>query len=89
MTTKQTPTLPGYSLTPRERDVLRALVEGKTNKEIAAALTLAISTVHNHMQSIITKLGTHSRTQAAVKAMREKILSRCPACGRPIEESAQ
>ncbi len=57
-------------LSPREREVLRILVEGGTNKEIAAALLIAGNTVKKHVQNIITKMGASDRTQAAVKAVR-------------------
>ncbi len=58
------------SLTPRERDILGLIVEGKANKEIAYELSIAEDTVKKHVQSIISKLGVADRTQAAVKALR-------------------
>ncbi len=54
--------------TGREADVLRLLVRGAANKEIAAALFLAEGTVKNHVTSILEKLGVTDRTQAAIKA---------------------
>ena len=45
------------SLTPRERDVLRGIVAGKTNKEIAAQLDISTRTVESHRESLMSKLG--------------------------------
>jgi DNA-binding NarL/FixJ family response regulator len=58
-------------LSSRELDVLRQLAEGKSNKEIAAALDLAEGTVKNHLSNVFGKLGVLDRTQAALLA-REK-----------------
>jgi DNA-binding NarL/FixJ family response regulator len=55
-------------LSERERDVLRLLARGASNKEIAAALFLAEGTVKNHVTSIFTKLEVGDRTQAALRA---------------------
>lgn len=57
-------------LSPREWEVLRILVEGNTNKEIASALLIGGDTVKKHVQSIIAKMGASDRTEAAVKAVR-------------------
>lgn len=56
------------SLTDREREVLRFLASGKSNKEIAMALDLVEGTVKNHMTNILGKLGVLDRTQAALRA---------------------
>jgi PAS domain S-box-containing protein len=56
------------SLTPREIEVLRLLAQGRTNKEIGREMVLSVSTVKNHVQQIIVKLGVSDRTQAAVRA---------------------
>lgn len=55
-------------LSEREIEVLRLVARGATNREIAAALTLAEGTVRNHLTNILGKLGVSDRTQAAVKA---------------------
>jgi len=55
-------------LSEREVEVLRHLAQGKSNKEIAAALNLVEGTVKNHMSNILGKLGVLDRTQAALKA---------------------
>jgi DNA-binding NarL/FixJ family response regulator len=59
------------ALTPRERDVLRLLVEGLPNKEIAQRLKVEIVTVALHLRSIYRKLGVENRTQAARRALKE------------------
>src|SRR5919199_917841 len=53
-------------LTQREREVLQALGDGLSDKEIAQRLSLSSQTVRNHMMSILGKLGVHSRLQALV-----------------------
>jgi DNA-binding NarL/FixJ family response regulator len=55
-------------LSERELDVLRHLAHGRSNKEIAAALSIAEGTAKNHMTSILNKLGVADRTQAALRA---------------------
>jgi DNA-binding NarL/FixJ family response regulator len=55
-------------LSGRERDVLRLIARGASNKEIAAALFLAEGTVKNHVTNILTKLEVDDRTQAALRA---------------------
>ena len=58
------------SLTPRQCEVLRLLIEGKTNKLICRELELSESTVKTHLASIFRRLGATSRTQAVVAAAR-------------------
>ena len=55
-------------LTGREREVLRLLLEGASNREIARRLVLSINTVKRHIYNLCGKLGVQSRTQAIVKA---------------------
>jgi len=57
-------------LTTREMDILRLMVEGLTNQAIGEALGLSAGTVKGYAHTIIQKLGTNDRTQAAVKAIR-------------------
>ena len=59
---------PAAALSPRERDTLRHLARGASNKEIARALDIAETTVKIHVQNILRKLGLSSRVQAAVYA---------------------
>lgn len=54
-------------LTPREGQIVDAVAEGLTNKEIARRLGISPNTVRNQMATLSTKLGVHSRTQIAVK----------------------
>jgi LuxR family transcriptional regulator, maltose regulon positive regulatory protein len=62
-------------LTPRERDVLRLISQGLSNKEIADKLFIALNTVKRHTSSIYGKLGVKSRTQAAAQAREFGLLS--------------
>ncbi len=61
-------------LTTREMDILRLMVEGLTNQAIGEALGLSSGTVKGYAHTIIQKLGTNDRTQAAVKAIRLKLV---------------
>ncbi|MFD0865653.1 LuxR C-terminal-related transcriptional regulator [Tessaracoccus lubricantis] len=61
-------------LTARERDVLRLLVSGHRNKEIAERLVLSPKTVMHHTSAIYRKLGVRGRAEAAVAAMRVGII---------------
>lgn len=61
---------PFDSLTQRERDVLKLLGRGLSNKEIALALTLTEMTVKGYVSDVLMKLGVSDRTQAALMAVR-------------------
>lgn len=61
------------ALSPREQEVLRFLVGGLTNKEIARQMNYSVGTVKNVVQRVIEKLGVSDRTQAAVYAVRAGI----------------
>jgi DNA-binding NarL/FixJ family response regulator len=63
-----------FGLTPREQDVLRLLVAGKTDREIADALFIGRRTVTTHTSGLYAKLGVSSRTQAAALAIREGLV---------------
>jgi DNA-binding NarL/FixJ family response regulator len=58
-------------LSPREREILTLLAEGKTEKQIAAALVLSPKTVATHIQNLLRKLGVHSRAEAVAAAYRD------------------
>lgn len=62
-------------LTSREFQVLRHLVNGKSNPQIAKELVLSVHTVKAHVCSILSKLSVHDRVQAAVKAIRDGLVS--------------
>jgi DNA-binding NarL/FixJ family response regulator len=61
-------------LTDREKEVLQMLVEGKTNKEIAALLKLGVSTVDTHRNNLMQKLSLHNTAELVVYAVKKKIL---------------
>jgi DNA-binding NarL/FixJ family response regulator len=61
----------GQLLGPREREVLQMLAEGKTSKEIAAQLFIAVKTVDMHRQNIMNKLDLHSVAELTKYAIRE------------------
>jgi DNA-binding NarL/FixJ family response regulator len=63
----QTGNLP-EPLSPREREVLRCLADGMSNKEIGRRLTISEGTVKNHMSQVLGKLQVLDRTQAALRA---------------------
>ena len=61
-------------LTPRELDVLRAIVEGRCNKEICTSLDISEGNVRLYVSRVLSKLGVADRTQAAVKAIQTGIV---------------
>jgi len=66
--------LPGPRLTDREMDVLKLVARGLNNRDIARDLFISENTVKNHVRNILDKLHLHSRMEAVVYAVREKIL---------------
>jgi DNA-binding NarL/FixJ family response regulator len=60
------------ALTAREREVLAELAKGRSNREIARALTVSEKTVKAHVSSVLAKLGVQDRTQAALFAVRHE-----------------
>jgi DNA-binding NarL/FixJ family response regulator len=62
-------------LSPREKDVLRLLVKGKSTKQMAAILSVQPSTIKQALSSLYQKLGANNRTEAVSIALREKIYS--------------
>lgn len=65
---------PKNQLTEREKEVLKLLSKGMLNKEIASALFISEKTVKNHISSIFRKLNVQDRTQAAVYAIKNRIV---------------
>lgn len=61
-------------LSPREIQVLRLVAQGKENSEIARELFISPQTVKNHISHILVKLGVDNRIQAAVHAVRSKLV---------------
>ena len=66
-------TAPAPRLTDRELEVLRLVAQGHINREIAAQLYIAENTVKNHVRNILEKLHLHSRMEAVLFAVREKL----------------
>jgi two-component system, NarL family, response regulator LiaR len=66
---------PGTDLTEREQEVLRQLAFGRTNHEIAEALTVSDETVKTHVGNILTKLQLAHRTQAVIYALKKGLIS--------------
>jgi len=61
-------------LSEREREILRLMAQGLTNREIADRLILAQGTVKNYVTTILQKLGARDRTQAALRAREQGLL---------------
>jgi two-component system nitrate/nitrite response regulator NarL len=64
---------PVQNLTPRERDIVRILARGASNKDIARALALAESTVKIHVRNVLRKLNLTSRVQIAVHPLAQAL----------------
>ncbi|MGW4964265.1 helix-turn-helix transcriptional regulator [Nonomuraea sp. NPDC004186] len=63
-----------FGLTPRERDVLRLVADGRTNRQIAEELFISVKTAGAHVSNILAKLGVRSRVQAATAAHRHELI---------------
>jgi NarL family two-component system response regulator LiaR len=63
-----------FGLTPREREILKLLVEGRNNTEIAATLSISLSTVKFHASSIFGKLGVTNRVEAVALAVENRVV---------------
>jgi DNA-binding NarL/FixJ family response regulator len=69
------PSRPSRSrLTPREREILQLLAEGKSNKEVASLLGISVNTAEAHRANIMLKLDLHSVTELVHYAIRNKII---------------
>jgi DNA-binding NarL/FixJ family response regulator len=66
---RPTPPARTPQLTPRDVEILRLLVLGRTNRQIGSQVSLGPGTVRNHISRIFRKLGVSSRTEAAVRAL--------------------
>jgi NarL family two-component system response regulator LiaR len=66
--------LPGNELTEREQDVLRCMVEGMNNNEIAQKLVVSLGTVKFHISNIFQKMGVDSRVEAVKMAIEQKMV---------------
>jgi DNA-binding NarL/FixJ family response regulator len=74
LVTTENPTTP--QLSPRERSILRCLIEGDSNKCIARKIDIAEATVKAHVQAILRKIRVRSRTQAAIWGMNNRSQTR-------------
>ncbi|MDQ8188015.1 response regulator transcription factor [Pelagicoccus sp. SDUM812002] len=61
-------------ITEREREVLEALVKGRSNKEIASSLSISDETVKSHLKTLFQKLRVRDRTEAAIASIRHGIV---------------
>ena len=68
------PQVPAPRLTDREMEVLKLVAQGLNNRDIAKKLYISENTVKNHIRNILEKLHLHSRMEAVVYAVREKLL---------------
>ncbi|PTT88562.1 hypothetical protein DBR42_09530 [Pelomonas sp. HMWF004] len=75
------PAIKVRGVTPREREILSWLREGKSNQQIAEQLGISALTVKNHVQKILRKLNAANRAQAVAQAMSLQLLDRTPRVG--------
>jgi DNA-binding NarL/FixJ family response regulator len=61
-------------LTPRERQILKLLAEGKSAKDVAGLLDLSVRTVESHRFNLMRKIGVHNKVELLTYALREKII---------------
>jgi len=66
--------LTGPSVSPREREIVQLLAEGKSTKEVAFILDLSIKTVETHRSNVMRKLGIHSVSELVLYAVRNNIV---------------
>ena len=71
---EEKPAVPQPRLTDREMEVLTLVAQGRNNRDIAKELFISENTVKNHIRNILEKLHLHSRMEAVVYAVREKLL---------------
>ena len=64
----------GFGLTRRELDIIRAVLDGDTNREIAARLSISENTVKRHLMHIFNKMGVSSRVELALFAAHHRLL---------------
>ena len=74
MFSKANPPARDYGLTPREKEILQVLVQGKTIKEAAAALEISYYTADEYIRSVYEKLQVRSRGSAVAKAVQEGLV---------------
>jgi DNA-binding NarL/FixJ family response regulator len=84
----QSPVVSHDRLTPREREVVQLLAEGKTTKEVAAVLNMSVKTAETHRSNIMRKLGLHSVSQVVLYAVRNNIVQVSPSATAANLETA-
>ena len=62
-----------FGLTPRELDIVSAIVSGSSNRSIATQFSISEQTVKNHLSSIFEKMGVSSRLKLALKAVEHRL----------------
>jgi DNA-binding NarL/FixJ family response regulator len=73
--TTESPKSSRSRITPREREILQLLAEGKSNKEVANLLNISVNTAEAHRANIMLKLDVHSLAELVLYAIRNKIIS--------------
>jgi len=66
--------MPSIELTPREKEVLTCITQGRSNREIAEELNIAEKTVRIHVSSVLDKMGARDRTQATIYALQRGLV---------------
>ena len=62
-------------LSPREREIVQLLAEGRSNKEVAAALGISVKTAETHRSNVMQKMGFHSVTELVRYAIRNRMIA--------------
>jgi DNA-binding NarL/FixJ family response regulator len=65
---------PVEPLTPREREILQALAEGRSSAEICTQLSIVPNTLRSHLQNVMGKLHVHSKLEAVTFALRHRLV---------------
>jgi DNA-binding NarL/FixJ family response regulator len=76
-------------LSPRELDILELIVAGYSNQRIAETYLLSLHTVRAHIHSILVKLGVHSKLEAAILAVQQRLVDFADETVRPLSPQAQ
>ncbi len=85
---EEQPQMPAPKLTDREMEVLRLVAQGLNNRDIAKQLFISENTVKNHIRNILEKLHLHSRMEAVVYAVREKMIEISLSRARPHDRGS-